>query len=439
MKIIVLLLIISIGFKSYGTNYYVSSKKGNFRYNGLSPSKPKAQIQEAANLTKPGDTVFVMDGVYRNNCQSCNVVDITRSGTQYKNIVFTNFKKQHPVISFNGWAGIAIGKGASYLQINGFDVVGNNSKINLVQAYHQPGSCENKGGTIEAKYNGNGIVISAYANKHSHHILISKNTVHDCGGAGIGAASADYIIFEDNLVYNTSWYSVFGTSGISFYEFWNFDDLAEYHNIIRRNRCFNNKSFVPCIKVCSITDGNGIIIDDFRNWQNVRKKEKYRSRTLVENNICWYNGGTAIHSFQSDHVDIINNTAFCNSKSKELKVGEILAGGSSDVRIVNNIIVVDSLNVINSDYLNSNIVYQNNLHFNKTYPQNTTAIVSNSTCVIGKDPEFVLPIYSLKADFRLKANSPAIGYGNETLFSKKDFNAVLRPIGKKVDIGAFKY
>ena len=147
MKIIVLLLIISIGFKSYGTNYYVSSKKGNFRYNGLSPSKPKAQIQEAANLTKPGDTVFVMDGVYRNNCQSCNVVDITRSGTQYKNIVFTNFKKQHPVISFNGWAGIAIGKGASYLQINGFDVVGNNSKINLVQAYHQPGSCENKGGT----------------------------------------------------------------------------------------------------------------------------------------------------------------------------------------------------------------------------------------------------------------------------------------------------
>src|SRR5207237_4035106 len=118
---------------------------------------------------------------------------------------------------------------------------------------------------------------------------IGRNTIHGCGGGGIGAVHADYITVEDNLVYNNAWYSVFGTSGISFYQFKNYDYATGYHNFVRRNRCFNNNSLVPWFKTCEINDGNGIIIDDFRNRQNGSKLGRYSSRTLIENNICCYN------------------------------------------------------------------------------------------------------------------------------------------------------
>ncbi len=417
----------------------MSAKKGDSKYNGLTPSKPKSRIQEAANLTKPGDTVFVMNGTYSNIYTSDDVLDIPKSGTLKKNIVYINYPSHHPIISFSGWAGIAIQNGVSYIKIIGFEVVGNNAKVVLTNALKQPQSCVNRKGNYDSKYNGNGIIINGKIGRHTHHIVIARNKVHDCGGGGIGAAQSDYITFEENIVYNTSLYTIFGTSGISFYQFWNFDYAPGYHNVIRRNKCYNNRSLVPCIKSCEILDGNGIIVDDFRNMQYGSKLGAYKGRTLIENNICWFNGGTGIHAFQSDHIDIVNNTAYCNLKSKEAKSGQILAGGSSDVRIVNNILVTDSLNPINSNFLNTHLTYANNLHYNTTNPTQTEAVIYNSTCIKGLDPFFVLPENSLNANFMLQIKSPAINNGNSILYGHTDFNNNKRPRGKAPDIGAYEY
>ncbi len=434
-----LILLGLIHVNAFATNYYVSSKKGMAENNGLSVLKPKNTIQEAANLTKPGDTVFVMNGTYTNDCSSCNVVDIHRSGAPQKYIVYINYADHKPILKFDGWGGFSIRQGASYIKIIGFEVIGDNAKVSLAKALKQPQSCANKKGEYNPRYNGNGIAIDGKNGKHPHHIVISRNTVHDCGGGGLSANQADYIVFEDNIVYNTSWYTVLGSSGISFYQFWNFDDAPGYHNVIRRNKCYNNKSLVPWYYICKISDGNGIIIDDFRNKQNGSKLGPYKGRTLIENNICWYNGGTGIHSFQSDHVDIFNNTAYCNSQSKELDAGQILAGASSDIRIVNNILVSDQQNVINSNYKNNQFIYMNNLHYNVSHPGNMKVFVSNSTCVNGMSPDFISPMNSLNADFRLKKNSPAINRGNQTLFSNEDFFKTDRLGNNIPDIGAFEF
>ncbi len=44
------------------TTYYVSSEIGNSYNAGTSESAPLANLQAAANLVKPGDTVEVMNG-----------------------------------------------------------------------------------------------------------------------------------------------------------------------------------------------------------------------------------------------------------------------------------------------------------------------------------------------------------------------------------------
>lgn len=396
----------------FAKNYYVNAATGNSKFHGLYVAKPKKSLQEASDLTRPGDTVFVMSGTYRNDCATCDVLGITRSGSKNKYIVYSNYPGQQPLISFNGWTGISMRNGASYIKITGFEIIGNNAKINLKNALAQPTSCGNKKGITDPKYNGNGILVESNKNKYSHHIIIAKNRIHDCGGGGIGVSHADYITVEDNLVYNTSWYTVFGTSGISFYQFRNHDSAGGYHNFIRRNKCYNNKSLVPWIKMCKIYDGNGIIIDDFRSRQNGSKLSAYSSRTLIENNICWFNGGTGIHTFQSDHVDIFNNTAYCNSRSKDFNPGQILSGASDDNRIINNILVADLSAEINSNYLNTNLTYENNLHYNITYPGKKPSITTAS-CLNGQDPIFVSPANSLTANFNLRIGSPAIRRGQK--------------------------
>ncbi len=438
IKFLILFSLLTYGIDSFATNYYVSSKNGNDKYDGVSPRVPKKTIQSAANLTKPGDTVFVMNGTYSNECPSCNVVEVLNSGTSNNYIIYKNYPNHHPVIKFNGWAGISI-INTSYIKIFGFEVHGESQSISLKAALNQEKSCRNKSGDYEPVYNGNGIAISGKNGGHPHHIVVEQNIVHNCGGGGISAAQADYVTFQDNLVYDNSWYTLFGSSGISFYQFWNYDYKEDYHNFIRRNKCFNNRSYVPWVKLCEITDGNGIIIDDFKNKQNGSKSGAYKGRTLVENNVCWYNGGTGIHTFQSAHVDIMNNTAYCNSQSMELNAGQILAGLSDDIKIVNNILVSDHQNIINSNYSNTNITYLNNLHYNITNPGLSRAVLSNSSCISGLDPMFVKPGKNIKANFNLSGNSPAINRANKELYSKGDFNFFARPIDKQSDIGAFEY
>ncbi|UEG52180.1 right-handed parallel beta-helix repeat-containing protein [Mucilaginibacter daejeonensis] len=417
---------------------YVSSSNGNDKYDGSSTGRAKKTLQKAADMTSPGDTVFVMQGTYTNDCSVCNVVNITRSGKKDRYITYINYPGQHPVIRFNGWAGISLTKGVSYVRVEGMEVVGYNAKLTLANALKQPQSCANKKGEIDPRYNGNGIVIESYKRKRSHHIAIVRNTVHDCGGGGIGASQCDYINVEENVVYNNSLYSLFGTSGIAFYQFYNYDTAPGYHNVIRRNKCYNNRSLVPWIKMCKIYDGNGIIIDDFRNKQNGSKQGDYKSRTLIENNICWFNGGTGIHAFQSDHVDIINNTAYCNSRSPEFNPGQILTGVSNDVRIVNNILVADNASVINSNYQNTRLIYENNLHYNVTDPSKAVINVTSGSCINGKDPGFVNASNSLNANFDIKKSSPCVGKGHPRMYSTTDFTGAERSKTSTASIGAFE-
>lgn len=417
------------------TNYYVNATTGNNSNTGLSPDRAFKTLQRAADRTMAGDTVFVMNGTYvKDNSWSSDVVVETSSGTPEKWIVWINYPGHKPIISFDCWR--AFNLQGSYIEINSLTVKGNNSNVTLEQALKQPKSCANPDGSYDARFNGNGISVDGRNGNRYHHFRIKNCTVYDCGGAGITFIQSDYITIENNIIYNCSWYTLWSSSGISLWQNWNSDNETGVKNIIRNNICYENRQFVPAIAFnCGFTDGNGIIIDDSENTQNGSTLGSYKGRTLIENNICYKNGGSGIHTYKSKHVDIINNTAYLNNNSAELNDGQIFANSSDDIRMFNNILVAPSNKRINSNYNNGKaIVYSNNLHFGG----NATAITG--TNLVRGDPKFV---DAANNDFRLQGVSPAIDAGIDSVpgcaAPVVDFDGNPRPFGKSHDIGAFEY
>lgn len=417
------------------TNYYVNATSGNNTNNGLTPQNPFKTLQKAADNTQAGDTVFVMNGTYtKDNSWSSDVVVETSSGTESNWIVWINYLEHKPVISFDCWRAFNI-KG-SFIEINGLAVKGNNGNLTLEEALNQPKSCANPSGSYDPRFNGNGISVDGRNGSRYHHIKILNCEVYDCGGAGISFIQSDYVTVENNIVYNNSWYTLWASSGISLWQFWNSDNNTGVKNTIRNNICFGNWQYIPAIAFnCSFTDGNGIIIDDSENTQNGSSLGSYNGRTLIENNLAYRNGGSGIHTFKSKHVDIINNTAYMNNLSEHLNSGQIFPNASADIRIFNNILVAPENKRINSNWNNSGeIFYDYNLH----YGGNSTALKGEHTIVA--DPLFV---DAENNNFMLLPESPAIDAGVSVMGDSDapafDITGTSRPVNKEYDIGAYEY
>jgi len=419
----------------YATNYYVSYDLGNDQNDGLSPATPFKLIQTAADLTLPGDTVFVMNGTYTNYFYT--VFAIHRSGTAEDWIVFKNYPGHNPLIQLSDWCGIKIIYGACYIEVNGFTIQGNASNIDLEEALNQPGGCNDPNGEPLGFYNGNGIFIQGHnldSTAYPHHIRIVNNTIYECCGSGIGSMHGDYITIENNLLYNNSWYSIWGNSAISLYQNWNLDsNSSDYRMIIRNNVVHGTRNLVPTQVLCFITDGNGIIVDDSKNTQHGSTLGPYLGRTLITNNVVYDNGGPGIHVYLSEHVDIVNNTAYYNQQSEELWQGEIDAWDSDDIVIRNNIMYAKNDKPINSNNNNTDIVHDYNLYWggNGTYVNGTNTIID--------DPLFLAPSLEPGADFQIAGPSPAVDAGSEQMAPDDDIIGTTRPVGSGYDIGAYEY
>ncbi|MFN6535480.1 MAG: right-handed parallel beta-helix repeat-containing protein [Nostoc sp. EkiNYC01] len=367
--------LISTKPKPTAKTYYVSGI-GNDKNNGLSTSSAFRTIQKAANLTNPGDTVLIMNGVYKNAPKAGSVVSIKRSGTANAWIKFKAYPGHFPKIQHNTWNGILISDKASYIEINGLEVMGNNANITLDYAISE------KNNKLNPLTNGNCINVDGRVNGHTHHIRIVNNKVHGCGGAGISAIQSDYVTVDNNVVFDNAWYSVYGCSGISMLTNWNFDNYRGYKMFVTNNKTYNNRQYIPWIKTGTIMDGNGIIIDSTHN-QDIPELSPYKGRTLVKNNLTFHNGGSGIHAFYSDHVDILNNTAFLNNQSPELKGGQIFAHTSSDVKILNNILYAFPGKNVNSNTKNKNVIYDYNIYLN------TSSVSVKGPHDIVADAEFI--------------------------------------------------
>jgi hypothetical protein len=420
-----------------GNTYYVSGS-GSDSNDGLSTATAFLTLQHAAGVTQPGDTVYVMNGTYTNSCSGCAVLDVSTPGTANSWITYKAYPDQTPIISFNGWQGILFEPTAAYIEVNGFKIVGNNANVTLAAAQAQSTS------NPDPAYNGNCIFSDGRQGtdvRRPNHLRILNNIVGECGGGGIATAWSDYVTIAGNTVYDSAWYSIYGNSAISTWENWNSDAYTGYKMIVTGNRIYGNQEFVPWAAAGVITDGEGIIVDSTRNsaYQSSIELSPYNGRTLIANNVIYANGSSAVEVFESDHVDVVNNSSYQNVATPSLSGrGEMNLNEASDVNVVNNIfysatgqnpLVVDPATT-------SSILVDYNLYYNGA----NTGDVPNGTNDLTADPFYVGAADANPSNVLLtvSSTSPAVGTGTSYLAPSTDFAGNPRPGSRGYDRGAYQ-
>jgi parallel beta-helix repeat protein len=417
--------------------YYVSGS-GSDSNDGLSTTSAFLTLQHAAGMTQPGDVVYAMNGTYTNPCASCDVLDISIPGTVNAWITYKAYPGQTPTISFNGWEGVYFEPTAAYVELNGFTIIGNNVNVTLAEAQAQSTS------TPDPAYNGNCVAtdgLNGTDTVRPNHIRILNNIISECGGGGVATAMSDYVTISGNTIYNASWYSIYGTSPISTWEDWNSDSSNAYKMIVTGNRIFRNQEFIPWEAAGKITDGEGIIVDSTRNsaYQSSIPIAPYTGRTLIANNVIYTNGSSAIEVFESDHVDVVNNSSYQDIVTPALTGrGEMNLDQTSDVNVINNIFysAVGQNPVTVVPGTTSSIVLNYNLYFGGT---NTGDVPNGANDLVG-NPLYVDPADANPLDVLLTVSSSslAVGSGTSYLAPATDFTGNPRPGSKGYDRGAYQ-
>jgi hypothetical protein len=431
-SLVVAVLLASFVPAASATVYYVSGA-GSDAASGLSKHMAFRTLQHASDLTKPGDIVYAMTGTYRNSVPAGPVLKISHPGTPAQWIVYAAYPGQKPLISFNGWAGVAFDTTAAYVELRGFAIRGNNYNVTLEGAKsHQL--------VADPEYDGNCVIADGRggtATQRPHHLSVIHNEVYACGGGGLAFIETDYVTVSDNTIYDSSWYSIYGNSPIAINSSWNSDGFTGYKFFIVRNRIYGNRELIPWKAVGYISDGEGIIIDTNRD----KAFQNYNGRTLIANNVIYHNDSSAIQVFLSDHVDIMNNSTFENVESKDPKFvdrGEINVTDAVDVNVIDNVIyshaernplTIGSKHPCTACYVDYN-VYFNGLNNPKGLggPHDIVA-----------DPLYLNATASdrTRVDLRLGAGSPAIKSGTPWLDRYVDADGGNRGWTEGWDRGAY--
>jgi serralysin len=407
--------------------FYVSTAGNDANPGTL--DKPFATIMGALNRVADlgaGDRVVVLPGTY---AEAVNVIrggDASAYFTLASQVPF-GAKIRSPASSYS-----AVNIQKNFVTIDGFDV--------------QSGG---GGHGIEATY------LDGDTKKNGpHHISVVNNRVHDCAGGGIELAFGDYYLIDNNICFGNCATNSFQGSGISVYEPRAVAGTEDIRIIISRNTSYSNAA-VNLTNGAEHSDGNGIIIDDFRNTQKPNPAGAYSKKTLVENNVCYYNGGKGIQVYLSDNVIVRNNTCCFNNRDPKNPAtwrGEFSNHNGSNNIFANNIGFADTkvnpfnaaiLDASSGGYTNVNVLWLRNLTFNGTpgnasitqQPKNPTLVATSPYLnLLGVDPLFVSP-----TDFHLQAKSPArdaglMTYGVGTI----DRDGKPRVSGTAADLGAYE-
>jgi hypothetical protein len=416
--------------------YYVSGT-GSDSENGQTAPTAFRTLQHAANVTQPGDTVYVMNGTYTNSCAGCNVLSISKPGDASAWITFTAYAGDKPKIQFNGWQGIFFQPTAAYIEVSGLTIEGNNYNVTLEGARKQSTT------KVDPAYNGNCIASDGRkgtATQRPHHLRILNNTIFACGGEGVGTVQSDYVTISGNTIYDSAWYSIYGSSAISTFEDWNSDNSTATKMVITGNRIFGNGQLIPTASDGVITDGEGIIVDSCRNasYQPEIGIAAYTGRTYIANNVVYGNGSSAIEAFQSEHVDIAYNSTLNDVQGPVLSGrGEIFVNAASDINMQGNILYAATGQNPVTVLKNSNaILLDYNLYYNGVLPPGT---VSGPHDVTG-DPQYLDPgdADRFKVLLAVLPTSPAVGTGTANLAPATDFAGHPRPGPKGYDRGAYQ-
>ena len=458
-------------------DFYVSDSNGSDNNSGTLEA-PFKTINKGISMVSAGGTVYVMDGVYQNenygnvdpstntNMNNQHVVTINKSGSEGAYITLRNYPGHLPKIQFDGRGGIVISNNMNYIIVEGFEVEGPAQDINYEMAEadrdYKIEVAEDEDDSTNynhSYFSGKGI----WGGYGAHHnIIIRNNIVHDTCGSAIRFNDSDHILIENNIVYNSNWWTSSASSAIVLAESVavSGDNTDAIKMIIRGNIVYNNWNRIR-FYVTQLPDNSGNNNPNYgtANFQSIwdgqgiyvtRSDPEYAGTFLFENNLCLNNGKNGINFDHSHSASAIyqNNTLYYNGVHEIIqdiseaegnpahrgqKVGGIKANHVLNATVVNNIIMTrdNEFSALQLNNVYGSRVATDNIIVNGTYAWPAT----ESNNLINVDPIFTSvpetvngPLTIEGTDFSLMEGSPAINAGNPSYSPTHDINGNPRPV-----------
>jgi parallel beta-helix repeat protein len=355
VRLLEFLFLSCLSLHGLSTNYYVGPEgsNNNDHGTGLSQDKPFLTIQYAFLKVMPGDTVFLMNGTYRNqgfgtgNLNNPTLLEINRSGTEGAPITLCNLPGHKPILEYDGRSAIR-GNNLSHIEISGLEIRGNADRITMEEAlaHRQDNPRKNY-------YANFGIILG-----HVHHININHCKITYSTGSGIIVSNCDYITIERNEVGHNTFFHTTAMCGIEVANPKSIDTSDETKIILRENMVYDNQNKIPFFDINLfwshfpdgfgspdypyILDGHGILI--FNYPEEAHSNQWFHGRILVENNLCFGNGFNGIKINRIERADIRGNILYKNGVTPRdlhdirIPTNGIYVNLSSDVTIRDNII-----------------------------------------------------------------------------------------------------
>ncbi len=393
---------------------FVSPNGSNFTAgNELNPWRT---LQYAAQRARPGDTVRVLPGSYVG-------FELETSGTLNAPIVFA--AEPGVVITEPNRStpdGINL-EGASYVVIDGFEVVG------MPRA---------------------GIRAVGSSQQHSRFVTIQNNRTDNNGRWGIFTGYSDDLLIEHN------------ETSRSVTEHGIYVSNSADRPTIRHNVSWGNRASGIQLNADGTLPGDGIITDaliaqnrifDNGNLGGAGLNLDGVQQARIENNLLYDNHATGIAIFRQDGSDgsknnvIVNNTVV---NANDARWALTMADGSTGNQVLNNILFsehsfrggmdvrMDSLAGLVSDYnvledrftLNGGDSVLSLAEWRRRTGQDQNSLVGNPAQL------FIDPT---AGNYHLSTTSRAIDAGTDRLAPMTDLDGKRRPIGNEYDMGAFEF
>jgi hypothetical protein len=374
--------------RGMGPTYYVAAN-GDDANSGTAAS-PWRSLSKSVERLVPGDTLLVRAGRYdAARDEQFNIAG--KNGSANAWITVAAYPGERPVIQLNSyWQGFNV-INSSFVEIRGFEIIGT---------------------ALSDQRMTSGVEINK-----SHHVRVIGNVVHDVGGCGICSIFANHVHVEGNEVYGASKWNTYQTSGISFFQSSNIggsDNSDGFSMYISANRVHHNTNIARPGPGMLVTDGNCIILDE-------NATAGYQGATLIQNNLCYENGGRGVEVLRSNNVLAVNNTMINNLRHPEVKGGEITAAWALGVTFRNNLTSAarpgDGIT-----HWDSQVTFDSNLHVGQAPTQMSAGDQISASAI--------------NADFTLIVDSQGIDAGNRAGAPLTDIRGVRRDANP--DIGAFE-
>jgi parallel beta-helix repeat protein len=302
-------------------NYYVATtgSDSNSTTQAQNPSTPWATIgrYNALAASTGGDCINVAAGTYATG------VSITKGGTTALSTGYVVYRCQTldgcTVTDTGGQTNnSAFSVQANYVMIDGFTINGGAGTGSFTVGIKTCGNNNCSGGTA-----------STFSN---HHIWVINNVISGYGQAGTELDNGEYFYTVHNTIFNNAHDCNLGAQGSNISYYLPFaiqgvytptaDDASNpitgntgthFRQFIMWNKIYN--AYVCSGSTVGVTDGNGIITDDWHGDQVSSCTFTtciYTNGGLVAGNVTYNNGGGGIHIFNSEYVTVANNSVFNN-------------------------------------------------------------------------------------------------------------------------------